>query len=113
MRGFHVYREIWSPVVGEELSTQQEPDNPEDCYAVAVMRSGSIIGHIPREISKTCFHFISHDGEIGCKITGTRQRSLLLEGGLEVPCVYTFKGKKKLVDKITTILKELKFRLIT
>ena len=73
VRGFHVYREIWSPVLGEELSTQQEPGNPEDRYAVAVMRSGSIVGHIPREISKTCFHFISHDGEIGCKITGTRR----------------------------------------
>ena len=78
VRGFHIYWEIWSPILGED---------PEDCYA---MRFGSIIGHnIPWEISKTCFHFISH-GEIGCKITGTRQRSLLLEGGLEVPCVIDY-----------------------
>ena len=40
-----------------------------------------------REISKTWYNFISHDGEIGCKITGTRLRSLLLEGGPEVPVV--------------------------
>ena len=34
VRGFHVYREIWSLVLGEELSTQQEPGNPEDRYVV-------------------------------------------------------------------------------
>jgi hypothetical protein len=30
VRGFHVYTAVWSPVVGEELTTAQEPDNPED-----------------------------------------------------------------------------------
>ena len=39
---------------GEELSAQQEPGNLVDWYAVAVMKSGMIVGHIPRqrEISK-------------------------------------------------------------
>ena len=109
VRGYHVYHDIWTPVIGEKLSTQQEHGNPEDLYAVAIMKSGTIIGHIPREISKTCFFFINRDGEIMCKITGRKQRSVLLEGGLEVPCVYTFRGKKKLVDKLTKILKEMKF----
>lgn len=112
VRGYHVYRVVWTPVVGEELSTQQEHGNPEDLYAVAIIKSDTTVGHIPREISKTCFHFINHDGEINCKITGGKQRSVLLEGGLEVPCVYTFKGKKKLVDKLTTILQGMKFELV-
>ena len=30
VRGFHVYQAVWSPVVHEELSTQQEHGNPED-----------------------------------------------------------------------------------
>lgn len=70
VRGYHVYRVVWTPVVGEELSTQQEHGNPEDLYAVAIIKSDTTVGHIPREISKTCFHFINHDGEINCKITG-------------------------------------------
>ena len=98
-------------MVGEEISTEREHGNPEDAFAVAVMKSGTTVGHVPREISKTCWHFIAHDGEISCKVTGRRQRSILLEGGLEVPCIYTFKGKKKLVDKITKILQEMKFQL--
>ena len=32
---------------------------------------------------------------------------------MKVPCIYTFKGKKKLVDKLTTILQEMKFKLLS
>ena len=64
--------------------------------------------------SKTCWHFIALDGEICCKYQEEGNgRFDLLEGGLEVPCVYTFKGKKKLEDKLTTILQELKFKVLS
>ena len=33
MRDFHIYQAVWSPVVHEELSTQQKHGNPEDRYA--------------------------------------------------------------------------------
>ena len=67
VRGFHVYQAVWSPVVGEELSIVREHGNPEDAFAVVVTKSGTTVGLIPREISKTCWHFIiAHDGEINC-----------------------------------------------
>ena len=31
--------------------------------------------------------FSANDGEITCKITGQGQRSVLLLGGLEIPCI--------------------------
>ena len=34
--GYHVYRSIWTPVLGELLYTEQELGNPEDRYAVHV-----------------------------------------------------------------------------
>jgi len=37
--------------VGEELSCKRESDNNKDPYAVAVMRRGTVIGHVPRKIS--------------------------------------------------------------
>ena len=45
---------------------------------------------------------IARDSEISCKITGQKQRSVLLDcGGLEIPCIYTFRRKKRLViDKL-------------
>lgn len=81
---------------------------------MAVVKTGvGVVGHIPRKISKTCWMFLARDGsEISCRITGSRQRSVLLEGGLEIPCIYTFKGKKKLIAKLRIILEEACFILI-
>ena len=65
-----MYKAVWTSVIGEELSTEREHGNPEDVFAVAIMKSGITIGHIPRKISKTFWYFIVHDGEvICCKIT--------------------------------------------
>ena len=53
-------------MIGEELSTEREHGNTEDAFAVAIIRSGTTVGHIPKEISKTCWHFVFCDGEICC-----------------------------------------------
>ena len=34
-----------------ELECNREPENSRDRYAVAVKRSGVVIGHLPRKIS--------------------------------------------------------------
>ena len=93
VRGYHVYGDIWNPYVGEQLTTERESDNTEDKYAVAVRKDGTAtVGHAPREISKL---FIERSGIISCEVTGDRRRLPLFEGGLEIPCIYTFKGKRE------------------
>ena len=58
------------------------------------------MGHIPREISKTCWMFLERDGSvIKCTVTGTKQRSVLLEGGIEIPCTYELVGLNQLFSK--------------
>lgn len=32
VRGFHVYKAIWTPTVNEQLKTKQEHDNAEDWF---------------------------------------------------------------------------------
>lgn len=102
--GHHVSKHRWTPYLDEDLQTWQEHGNPEDRYAVVVgkepTKSESVegrgvltVGHVPREISKVCWYFIGRGGEIGCRITGSRRRSPLPQGGLEVPCTYKFIGK--------------------
>ena len=54
------YKAVWTPVIGEKLSTEQKHGNPEDAFAVAITN----VGHITQEISKTCWYFIAHGGEI-------------------------------------------------
>ena len=71
VRGHHVYKEIWTPVIGEDLMC--ESSNSVDPYAVAVIKrlefsgsgpaasssssagsSGTIVGHVPQKISAAC-----------------------------------------------------------
>ena len=43
--GRHIYKKIWSPVIGEKLNCQREPGNRQDPFAVAVLKNGNIVGH--------------------------------------------------------------------
>ena len=115
VRGFHVYKDTWTPVLHEDLRTRQELGNTEDRYAVAVVKEaplssdGITVGHVPREISRTCWFFLQHDGEIRCTITGSKRRSTLSQGGLEIPCQYKFIGKKRHIKKLKALLKTKEF----
>ena len=51
VRGFHVYQQSWSPSLEEQLECLREAGNDKDRYAVAVLRHGSVVGHIPRRNS--------------------------------------------------------------
>ena len=50
VRGHHIYKTVWTPVIGEELPVEREEDNQHDQHAVAVVKNGDIVGHIPRSI---------------------------------------------------------------
>ena len=52
--GFHVYQDILTPTTGEHLLCQMEDSNVFDPYAVAIRKSGNVIGYIPRKISAAC-----------------------------------------------------------
>ena len=36
VRGYHVYQNNWTPVIGERLNCEREEENPRDRYAVAI-----------------------------------------------------------------------------
>ena len=66
VRGFHVYKAIWTPVLNAKHSTQQEHGNTEDQYAVAIINNDDVVGHVPKELSQTFWFFIERGGEISC-----------------------------------------------
>ena len=101
VRGYHIYNSIWEAYIGEELSCQRDEDNEHDPYAVAVLKSATIVGHLPRKVSTLCSLFIRRGGTIHCRITGRRRYSAdLPQGGLEVPCRLQFEGSVKESDKL-------------
>ena len=52
-----------------------------------------IVGHTSRHLSK---NMLLHGGHITCEVIGKRKKG----NGLEVPCIYTFTGTEKLVNRI-------------
>ena len=100
VRGHHVYKDIWTPFVGQELDVKTEATNPRDVFAVATTLDDNVVGHLPIEISKVAWYFIQHGGRIRCTITGHRNMSDVAGKGLEVPCSYKFTGQSKLIKKL-------------
>ena len=42
VKGHHVYKAVWAPFLGEELSVQPEDHNDHDEHAIAVTRDGQV-----------------------------------------------------------------------
>ena len=126
IRDHHVYKEVWTPIIGEVLQYEKEKGNSHDLYAVAVKKLDSIVRQVPRTISTLCHLFLDQSlaalchlfldkslaalchlfltrgGSITCgTVTGIRKYSDdLLQGSLEVPCQLTFRGDEPAVEKV-------------
>ena len=108
VRGHHVYQEQWTAAVREILECKRERGNATDMYAVSVTKQGTIVGHLPRKISRVCALFIRRGGKICCQITARRRHSSdLPQGGLEIPCRLLFYGKDEEIKKLRLITNKL------
>ena len=56
IRGYHVYRDIWSAIIDEELACKREPFNTSDPFAVAVVKGETMVRHVPKR-SRPFAHF--------------------------------------------------------
>ena len=63
--GYNAYKVEWIPEIGETLSTRREPEDMEDKYAVCVLKSNAIVGHLKKgqsgRYAKTVFYFLRSD----------------------------------------------------
>ena len=104
IRGYHIYKDVWVAVIGEDLSCEREPLNHVDRYAVAVLKDDTVVGHIPKKISRICSLFIARGGTIVCTPMGGRRYSTdLPQGGLEIPCKLVFIGEQNEIEKVKTL----------
>ncbi len=94
IRGFHDYKEICEPTIGEVLPLKKEEANPHDRFAVAVILDGSVVGHLPFNVAPVVSYFLGIEGNAGqAEIIGVRVN----RGagyGLEIPCIYRFFGNQ-------------------
>ena len=58
VRGFHVYKDIWKPSIGDRLACEREFNDCFDKFAIRIVNNGETVGHLPRKFSKIAwYHF--------------------------------------------------------
>ena len=72
LRGYHIYKAIWSPTNHELLVAKQETNNPHDRYAIAAYKQISVVGHLPKEILRFTWFIISHGASVTVKVVDVR-----------------------------------------
>ena len=50
IRGHHVFKEIWTPHINENLEVTADHGNVFDIHSVAAWKGGQVVGHVPREL---------------------------------------------------------------
>ena len=96
--GHHIYKDIWTPVIGEKLVAELEPDNLFDKHVVKVIKDDKTVGHIPKEHSRNCSAALSAGGKNKYEVTGRRENRR--NNGLEVACKYIVTGPMFLIPKL-------------
>ena len=82
-----------------------------------MQKDDEVVGHVPRHYSCVFSLFLRNDGTISCCVNvGRRYSRDLPQGGLEIPCIYTFlcqTGNCDLLDKMKKRLEELEASIST
>ena len=83
--GYHVYKDVWTAVVGELLVCKRDQNNVVCCIS---KKDGNIVGHLPKKILCVYSIFLRQGGNVQCAIVARRRCSSdLPQGGLEIPCL--------------------------
>ena len=69
IRGRHICKQIWRPLVGEILTLEREEGNNHDKFAISLLKHATVLGHVPREFSRVFLHFFRHGETITCEVT--------------------------------------------
>ena len=102
---------IWNPKLGDnDVEVKHEVNNEHDKFAIAIFHSKRIVGHVPKNLSKFFYQFLSLPNcTISCEVTGKR-----VNGGgygLEIPVKYTFLEPNKAIEliekRVTEIISEV------
>ena len=59
MCGFHIYQDVWTPVLGKFLAVKRDDQHRRQVYHIAVYKSEEVGGHVPCKISCLWPAFIS------------------------------------------------------
>ena len=113
IKGHHVYKDIWTPEIGEQLKVRIEPGNCVDKFAVCVKKDKRVVGHLKKgesgKFARIIFYFLRSDPYASCIVTISRKRCNLKDGeGLQVPCKLDMTGQQQYVNILKQELHKIK-----
>ena len=86
------------------LRLTTELTNPQDPLAVAVIKDGCVVRHVPRIVIWTAPFFLGKDGSVSfCEVTGVMVDHAA-GFGLGIPCVYQFYGRQAYIERLKNLL---------
>ena len=105
VKGYHEYKGIWKPEIGDVLKTKREPENKTDKLAVAVMKEkekGLVIGHLKKgksgKFAKLFSYFLKNECS-SCEVIIKGKPVNFGDGeGMQVPCELVITGYKLYLD---------------
>ena len=66
IRGYHVFKDVWNPDLGEIIHAEQELDNAVDKFAAKVVKNNETVGHLLCEYSRILWYLIIASGGRNC-----------------------------------------------
>ena len=83
--------DIWEPTIGETLLAKMEPSNIKDRKAVAVIKDGETVGHVPLNLASKLFQERHQRGLRGGDWSKSEQRCWIWAGdSLHLSSVWPF-----------------------
>ena len=79
--GYHIYKDIWEPSVGEKRIAHREFGNQFNKFAIKVLNGEETVGHLPHEYSRIAWYFLARGGSITLEVTGRCRHCKQLCGG--------------------------------
>ena len=71
VHGHHVYKDDWTPTLGEILECKREPQKEKALNAVAVTRDGKVVGHVPLIYTRYVSRLLElESSSVSCEVKG-------------------------------------------
>ena len=92
VRGYHVYQDLFTPSIGENLVVKREFNNAMDKQAVKGVRGDETVGQLPHKFSWIVWYFLARTciREISVEVIGRRRCRRM-----EVPWQFEFNCSSK------------------
>ena len=110
IKGYHAYKSTWSPTIGEQLVAEHEPNNSHDKFAVAIIKSGKVVGHLKKGKSgwfaESISYFLKYP-KSSCSVEITEEKANFgYKQGLQIPCAVKIDGEAKHIECLQRVLRE-------